>query len=217
MFRRLGLGALLAGMAALALPASAQQAQRPVFQVGTTCYYESTTTFKEGKPTNGSQSYTQTVTAVGANSTTMMVGASNTLRQVTPDGNAFAHGISSWSPAYPIYNFPLSVGKSWTVNEVTQTNSRNRDVTKHNVTGSVVSYENIVVSGISYATFKINVHSKYHATKATGSGSGTMIEDVWYAPSVGRMVKSEFTMTGWDSNVFEKTTHQLSRMGCGSK
>lgn len=118
---------------------------------------------------------------------------------VTKDGNWLRHPVTNhdqpveyeFAQAYPAYVFPLEARKSWSlrVNAVNVATGRRNSV---RVDGNVLGMERISVPGGSFDTIK--VRRRVYAGDWDGFRLETnIIETDWYAPQLGRPVRSEST------------------------
>ena len=108
------------------------------------------------------------------------------------DGNWLRHPLLNhnamvdyeYAPAYPAYAFPLDPGKSWS----TRVNATNPDQGRRSVRidGRVIGAEGVRVPAGEFDTIKIrrNVYA--------GDQPETTISEIdWYAPALGRTVRTE--------------------------
>jgi hypothetical protein len=118
---------------------------------------------------------------------------------VTPEGNWLRHPVINhdrpveyeFSPAFPAYVFPLESRKAWStrISAVHPVTGRRNSV---RVDGNVVGPERVTVPGGSFDTIK--VRRRVYAGDWDGFRMETnIIETDWYAPQLGRPVKSEST------------------------
>jgi len=118
---------------------------------------------------------------------------------VTRDGNWLRHPVVNhdqpveyeFAPAYPAYAFPLHPRKSWStrVNAVQTATGRRASV---RVDGDVLGTERVSVPGGTFDTIK--VRRRVYAGDWDGFRLETnIVETEWYAPQLGRAVKSEST------------------------
>lgn len=94
-----------------------------------------------------------------------------------------------FTPAFPAYEFPLEVGKSWSVrvNAVDGTNGRRNSV---RIDGEVLGSERISTSAGTFDTIKIK--RKIYAGDWESFRRETHITEYeWYAPALGRAVRTE--------------------------
>jgi hypothetical protein len=113
------------------------------------------------------------------------------------DGNWLRHAVTNhdqpvdyeFSPAYPAYDFPLDAGKSWSRRvDATQPLTGRRASVR--VDGAVVGSERISVPAGTFDTIKLRRY--VYAGDWDGFLQPTTItESEWYAPALGRAVKSE--------------------------
>jgi len=99
-----------------------------------------------------------------------------------------------YSPEFPALPFPLSVGKSWKF----QTAARDPETGVQvpvKVQGEVLGWETVQVPAGSFDALK--VRRVVYLLDATYARSNTLITEYdWYAPSAGRVIRSENT-SGW--------------------
>ena len=115
----------------------------------------------------------------------------------TPDGNWLRHPLINhdqpveyaFAEPYPAYRFPLDPGKSWSL-RVSATNPANGRRASVRVDGDVLGTERISVPAGAYDTIK--VRRRVYAGDFAGPRSETNITEMdWYAPALGRVVRSE--------------------------
>jgi hypothetical protein len=115
----------------------------------------------------------------------------------TPEGNRLrgsleSHGVPveyEFAPAYPAYVFPLEPGKSWStrVNASVPGAGRPRSV---RVDGQVLGRERIRVPAGEFDTVKIK-RLTYPGDADFRTTETQIIEFEWYAPALGRVVRTE--------------------------
>ncbi len=124
-------------------------------------------------------------------------------QRYTPDGNWLRHPVVNhdipveyeFNPPYPAYAFPLEVGKSWS-RRVSATNAAGARVSVR-VDGRVLGVERITVPAGSFDTFKIR--RQVYAGDWGGFLDETNIREIdWYAPELGRPVRTERNSTWID-------------------
>ena len=115
----------------------------------------------------------------------------------TNEGNWLRHTLVNhdepveyeFSPPYPAYVFPLEAGKSWS-QRVTATNPVTRRRNSVRVDGEVLGSERISTPAGAFDTVK--VRRRVYAGDWDGFRRETNIVEIeWYAPALGRAVKSE--------------------------
>ena len=135
--------------------------------------------------------------------TSTMPGAESPRVEIfTPEGNWLRHALPShnqmvdydFAPAYPAYAFPLDQGKSWSV-RVTATDPATGRRNSVRVDGEVLGSERVVTPAGAFDTIKIR--RRVYAGDWDGFLYETNIAEVdWYAPDLGRAVRSE-TNSAW--------------------
>ena len=117
----------------------------------------------------------------------------------TPEGNWLRHPLVNhnltveyeFAQPYPAYVFPLDTGKSWS-ERVYATNPATGQRNRVRVDGEVLGTERVTVPAGAYDTIK--VRRRVYTGDFEGSRSETnVIEIDWYAPALGRAVRSEIT------------------------
>ncbi len=122
----------------------------------------------------------------------------------TPDGNWLRHPVINhnipveydFAPAYPAYPFPLAVGKSWSsrVNASGTAQARRGSV---RVDGRVLGVERLTTPAGTFDTYKIR--RQIYAGDWDGFLAETNITEIeWYAPGLGRAVRTERNSTWLD-------------------
>lgn len=132
----------------------------------------------------------------------------------TKEGNWLRYPLEShgmpveyhFAAAYPAYVFPLDPGKSWSVrvNATVQGDRRSRSV---RVDGRVLGTERVRVPAGEFDTVKIR--RMVYPGDADGFRTEThIVEFDWYAPALGRVVRTERRSQWMDMS-------QCTRTGCG--
>ncbi len=131
----------------------------------------------------------------------------------THEGNWLRHPVTNhdqpviyeFAQAYPAYAFPLDPGKSWSV-RVNATNPATGKTSSVRVDGTVLGTERIRVPAGEFDT--IRIRRLVYAGDFDGFLRETNIADIeWYAPALGRAVRSE-------SNSEWKDLSRCGRAGC---
>jgi hypothetical protein len=118
-------------------------------------------------------------------------------RRYTLGGNWLRHPVINhdqpvdyeFSPAFPAYEMPLDTGKTWSVrvNATEPVSGRRASV---RVDGAVTGNERITVPAGTFDTIKVRRY--VFADDAEGFRQPTtIVETDWYAPALGRAVRSE--------------------------
>ena len=184
-------------LAALAVLANAVAAAPPV--VGDAYVYQRVNGYN--KETRGKLSYE--VVRVEPNRITVSVAPDNPeagkqrTEVYTQEGNWLAHEVEShgekvryeFAAAYPAYVFPIEQGKSWSVrvNATVPDEPRARSV---RVDGKVLGAERIRVPAGEFDTIKIRRYV-YAGDEAFMLTETHITETDWYAPALGRAVRTE--------------------------
>jgi len=132
----------------------------------------------------------------------------------TKEGNGLRHTLVNhdrpveydFDPPYPAYVFPLDTGKSWSL-RVTATNTVTGRRNSVRVDGEVLGSERINTPAGAFDTIKVS--RRVYAGDTEGFLRETIIvETDWYAPALGRAVKTD-TRSSWED------ASRCSRTGCG--
>ena len=124
----------------------------------------------------------------------------------TADGNWLRHPLVNHDQAveyefaqpYPAYVFPLDSGKSWSL-RVNATNPATGRRASVRVDGEVMGTERVTVPAGAFDTIKVK--RRIYAGDWEGPRSETNITETdWYAPALGRVVRSERTSGYMDTN-----------------
>jgi hypothetical protein len=122
------------------------------------------------------------------------------------DGNWLRHPLTNhdtpvdyeFSQAYPAYVFPLEIGKSWSV-RVNALNPATGQQVSVRVDGEVLGAERVVTPAGSFDTFKV-MRRVYAGDWEAFRRETNIVETDWYAPQLGRPVKSEMNSGYMDSS-----------------
>ena len=124
----------------------------------------------------------------------------------TPEGNWLRHTLINhdqpveyeFAQPYPAYVFPLDTGKSWSL-RVYATNPATGRRNSVRVDGEVLGTERVTVPAGAYDTIK--VRRRIYAGDFDGPRSETNVTEIdWYAPALGRAVRSETNSRYMDQN-----------------
>jgi hypothetical protein len=124
----------------------------------------------------------------------------------TQEGNLLRHPVEShgnkveyeFATAYPAYVFPLEPGKSWSM-RVNATVPDVRTARSVRVDGRVIGNERIRVPAGEFDTVKIR-RFVYPGDTDFMLSETQIVEFDWYAPALGRTVRTERTSTYLDYN-----------------
>lgn len=126
---------------------------------------------------------------------------------LTPEGNGLrllidSHGEKveyAFATAYPAYVFPLDAGKTWSlrVKAAVADDSRGRSV---RVDGKVLGTERIRVPAGEFDTIKVRRYV-YPGDQAFMLSETHITETDWYAPALGRAVRTERRSRYVDQNL----------------
>lgn len=115
----------------------------------------------------------------------------------TAEGNWLRHPVLNhdypidylFAPPYPAYPFPLDFGKTWSV-RVNATNPATGRARNMRVDGEVAGGERISTPAGTFDTIKI-VRTVYAGDAETFLTQTIITETDWYAPALGRAVRTE--------------------------
>lgn len=184
------LAPLLSGALAFAQAQPAPSpASKPVVQVGEVARY-AVKLVTEGQNTED----TVTVTSVAdgqikARYTRANRTPAETEVIYTDEWNPVLTGVGSrLEPAAQTLKFPLQVGNAWDAKYAVQT--ANGAKSRVEMAGKVVGYEKVPTPAGEFDAFK--VQSSGWVNGVSWNGSFKVQQTVWYAPSIGRLVRSEY-------------------------
>ncbi|GEM_PF-5093340 len=137
---------------------------------------------------------------------------SDSIRQLeyTPEWNFLSSknkegaGLT-YQPPLKYFEFPLTTGDSWS-QDSTETNTKTNKKRKHSIKASVGAWEEVMVPAGTFMAIKITAQTTVVDLENGKIITGTDIS--WYAPDVGRSVKSLLTSTQADGQQ-EKQIIQL--------
>jgi hypothetical protein len=104
---------------------------------------------------------------------------------LTRDG----HG-TTYEPSNGELSFPMTVGKSWDFHHVRRFTVGTLDVSGHS---EIVAFERVQVTAGSFDAYKVTSHG-VNSKQLDRSYSAPFTETYWYAPSVKRIIKSEYAL-----------------------
>lgn len=132
----------------------------------------------------------------------------------THDGNQTRLEIVStgaatvYSSPVPRFKYPMEQGSGWT-GEYSYNTRNGTAIAKVKVEARTM--ESISVPAGTFSAMKIVMSGRYDEQTPQGSGSGTINETYWYAPSAGCVVKHERKITNWAGAMNINTVRELLR------
>ena len=166
-------------------PAPLTQAQAPVFSVGERWEFS----FENALEPQKNEHYSQTVASVDGGQAALTVNdrkAASVL--LDANGNLVKTASGSYEPSDGKLQFPLSVGKRWSLSYVYRTGTWTSQVDR---TAKVVGVERIHTAAGDFDTFRIEQATSWSGASGNG-GYGGSRETEWYAPAVGRIVRMDY-------------------------
>jgi hypothetical protein len=116
-------------------------------------------------------------------------------------------GNTTYEPSLGSLSFPMMVGKSWDSHWVVRNSSGSHENDAHM---RVEAFERIEVAAGSFDAFKIAMRGISVWTQ-TGLSQAPWTATYWYAPSVKRVVKSEYSQIRWGGSAdFEMSAFSLA-------
>ncbi|MGH8619977.1 MAG: hypothetical protein ACREUW_19985 [Burkholderiales bacterium] len=119
---------------------------------------------------------------------------------ITPDLQWLTHmlgddSVNAFSPAYPALVFPLAAGQSWNVKvdgRVIQPQALGGSTGTNRVTvqGKVLGWERVKVPAGEFDAIRIRRVTFGGNFDDRSFGQSEITEELWYAPSIGRVVRS---------------------------
>jgi hypothetical protein len=196
---RKSLTTLAAGfaLAALSESASAQvamappapmplaQAQAPAFAVGEEWEFAYTNVLEPRRNNN----FTQRVVSVAGGQTVLAVGDGRAGPTVLDaSGNIMSAGGGAYEPSDGRLQFPLAVGKAWSISYVYKSGSW---ISHCDREAKVIGVERIDTPAGPLDAFKIEQKTSWSGNDQYG-GHGVTHETDWYAPAVGRIARLDY-------------------------
>jgi len=192
--------------AALVVPSADTVAASPA--IGDTFIYRVTNGYS--REARGTLQYH--IDKIDADRVTVSVATDNTALGMphtevyTKEGNWLRHTLTNhdqpveyeFSPPYPAYMFPLETGKSWSL-RVTATNPVTRQRNSVRVDGDVLGSERVSTPAGTFDTIKVSRRA-YAGDREYFRGETHIYETDWYAPALGRAVRSEYDSAFSDPN-----------------
>jgi len=189
--------ALAASAASLPAPVAAQvpsaQADAPVFTAGEAWTFQ----YKNDLEPSKNSTYTQTVGRVEDGRAIVNGGATI----LDANSNIVKLGSASYEPSDVKLRFPLRVGDSWSSSYAYRSGSWKAIGDRHT---TVVGVERIETAAGVFDAFRVEQVVSWSATDIRQRDGRTRETD-WYAPSVGRIVKLDFS--DQESNFAPTSTH----------
>lgn len=206
MFKRLAVGGLAAGLS-LAVLAQANNPGQPIrHKVGDVAVFQ-----VEQVSENRTLEETVTVTAVDGGlirSTHVRPGRTPpALEGVLTEAHALAvsgAGGTRYEPPIPLVQWPLAVGQSWKAAYDMQMPNQARS--RGQVDMKVVAAEKLSTPAGEFDTYKIEQAGWINGV--SWNGSVRVAQAMWFAPAIGRMVRTEFRSFR-DGRPWEHTVTQL--------
>lgn len=181
---------LCAALVPFSLWAQADGSTRPVFKVGEVAVYT-----VNNRADN--QVFEETVTVTAVESEVIRFNHVRPGRvpveiegQFTPDMRQVQSGASGtrFDPPIPLVKVPMAVGDAW--KSVSEMVALSKARSKTDFDYKVVGKEKLTTPAGDFETFKIE--SGGWVTGVSWSGSVRVAQVQWYAPAIGRVVRSEF-------------------------
>ncbi len=169
--------------------------EAPAINVGDKYTYETESTDSDGKTTTATS--TREVTAIDGDRVTVTVTSGKTGKARTliydrswnllETGDTPTAGLI-YKPAIQYFDFPLTVGKKWK-SLAEDTDKKTGKSRQYVINAEVWGWDEIVVGAGTFDALKIIISSNV----IDGEKRSTGTDVSWYAPSIGRTVKSELS------------------------
>ncbi|MGV7240339.1 hypothetical protein, partial [Caballeronia sp. M23-90] len=177
--------ALAQSAAGPSAPRPSIEAQAPAFTVGESWEFSFETALEPQK----NEHYSQTVVAINDGRAAIAVnGGQSASLQLDASGNVVKTASGSFEPSDSKLQFPLSVGKRWSISYVYRTGTWASQVDR---TANVVGVERIHTAGGDFDTFRIEQATSWSGSSGNGGHGGSRETD-WYAPTTGRIVRMDY-------------------------
>ena len=168
-------------------------AERPAIKVGDSWTYS----FDDTRYSRPASSFTETVESVTADKITATWTMHDSGKSGTDVFDKDLGNLSSQGYTYKAYDFPLTVGKTWTFEYDASSGDKSWH---HKVTGKVVGLEKVTVPAGTFDTTKVELIDYYNGSANGGwVWSGVVTDTRWYASAVRNYVERTFVDSGSSS------------------
>ena len=201
----------------LSLQAYPQVAERPDYKVGDKWVVERFDLWKN--EVTGSREWSIAQISAASMTQEFRDPASGAVlrRMMDLDGNPLQIAGRRFDPNYPLYSFPLSVGKKWSSKLSYPGLDGNGTVTEERAC-EVLALEDVVTKAGAFKAYKIRCDGEFRIahTFVLRPLVGQSFSIDWFSPEVKRSVKLEFSRTqprgGWgDRYVDEVVSFELQK------
>jgi len=166
-------------------PMPLAEAQAPTFAVGEQWEFSYTNALEPQK----NERYTQTVVSVDGGQAALAVnGGKSASVLLDANGNLVKTASGSYEPSDGKLQFPLSVGKRWSMSYVYRTGTWTSQVDR---TAKVVGVERVQTPAGDFDAFRIEQSTSWSGSSGNGGYGGTT-ETEWYSPAVGRVIRMDY-------------------------
>jgi hypothetical protein len=102
--------------------------------------------------------------------------------------NPLRSGTAVYTPAYPRYAFPLSIGKTWRGTTLARIQSPGGGGSvRQTLSAKVIAWEHVVVPAGTFTALRIDIGVDWQSPQDAGT-RGSSKESFWYAPEVRNAV-----------------------------
>ena len=176
-------------------PSLPKTVEAPIINVGDKYTYETDSTDSNDKTTTSTQ--TREITAINGDRVTVTVTSGKTGKARTliydrswnllETGDTPTAGLI-YKPAIQYFDFPLTVGKKWKALSE-DTDKKTGKSRQYIINAEVWGWDEIIVGADKFDALKIIISSEV----LDGDKKSTGMDISWYAPSIGRTVRSELS------------------------
>ena len=188
-YAALSLGCLASPLAAQET-ASAPIAAAPSYKVGDTW-----TIVQRRTDADPGTSYVLTIAAVTEEKTTLSTSWNGgPLKEIdfNNQGNMTRDAAgTTYEPSEESLNFPMTVGKTWDFHHLQRSVGGTLDVSGRD---EIVAFEQVQIAAGSFEAFKIVSHGINAKQQVERLSSVPFTRTYWYAPSVKKVIKSDYTL-----------------------
>jgi len=161
------------------------EAQAPTFSIGERWEFS----YENALEPQKNERYSQTVASVDGGHAALATNDRKTASVLLDaNGNLVKTASGSYEPSDVKLQFPLSVGKRWSLSYVYRSGTWTSQVDR---TAKVVGVERIHTAAGDFDTFRIEQATSWSGASGNG-GYGGSRETEWYAPAVGRIVRLDY-------------------------
>lgn len=130
------------------------------------------------------------------------------VQRITPAFTAVTQVGDTPARERKFIDWPLTLGKTWTFDYFEPSRRYPGKIYHYTLTAKVVGREEVVVPAGKFEAFKIEYDGRF--TQSDGPGYAKVTQTSWWAPAVGRSVKTRYAETDFSYRPFSDITGELT-------